>query len=155
MLLTTLAGKAASLCLCNSRLQTYHLRQQSSFMTEANLESECGDVLSPQVTEAVRIAQEKRPDLKLEGPLQYDAAVDPEVAKTKVKGHSEVAGRATVCIFPSLDTGNNTYKASPLLFCHVPILPLLASCNSNVRRPCHLCLQGRLRPVSMRIKQQT
>lgn len=65
-----------------------------------------------QVTEAVKIAQEKRPDLKLEGPLQYDAAVDPNVAKTKVKGQSEVAGRATVCIFPSLDTGNNTYKAS-------------------------------------------
>ena len=68
-----------------------------------------------QVTEAVKIAQEKRPDLKLEGPLQYDAAVDPDIAKTKVKGHSEVAGRATVCIFPSLDTGNNTYKASLLL----------------------------------------
>ena len=66
------------------------------------------------MTEAVKIAQEKRPDLKLEGPLQYDAAVDPEVAKTKVKGQSEVAGRATVCIFPSLDTGNNTYKASLL-----------------------------------------
>ena len=64
------------------------------------------------MTEAVKIAQEKRPDLKLEGPLQYDAAVDPNVAKTKVKGQSEVAGRATVCIFPSLDTGNNTYKAS-------------------------------------------
>ena len=66
------------------------------------------------MTEAVKIAQERRPDLKLEGPLQYDAAVDPEVAKTKVKGESQVAGRATVCIFPSLDTGNNTYKAS----CH-------------------------------------
>ena len=60
----------------------------------------------------MKIAQERRPDLKLEGPLQYDAAVDPEVAKTKVKGESQVAGRATVCIFPSLDTGNNTYKAS-------------------------------------------
>ncbi len=64
------------------------------------------------MTEAVKIAQEKRPDLKLEGPLQYDAAVDPNVARTKVKGQSEVAGKATVCIFPSLDTGNNTYKAS-------------------------------------------
>ena len=71
------------------------------------MESQC-----LQVTEAVKIAQERRPDLKLEGPLQYDAAVDPEVAKTKVKGESQVAGRATVCIFPSLDTGNNTYKAS-------------------------------------------
>lgn len=80
-----------------------------------------------QVTEAVRIAQGARPDLKLEGPLQYDAAVDPEVAKTKVKGASEVAGRATVCIFPSLDTGNNTYKASKLwAFSKVPLLAALA-----------------------------
>ena len=63
-----------------------------------------------QVTEAVKIAKEKRPDLKLEGPMQYDAAVDPAVARQKVKGYSEVAGRATVCIFPDLNTGNNTYK---------------------------------------------
>jgi phosphate acetyltransferase len=63
-----------------------------------------------QVAEAVRIAKELRPDLALEGPMQYDAAVDPAIARQKVKGASEVAGRATVCIFPSLDTGNNTYK---------------------------------------------
>jgi phosphotransacetylase len=65
-----------------------------------------------QVTEAVSIAKEMRPDLKLEGPMQYDAAVDLAVARQKVKGHSEVAGRATVCIFPDLNTGNNTYKVS-------------------------------------------
>lgn len=58
----------------------------------------------------MRIAKELRPDLKLEGPLQYDAAMDPVIAKQKVKGHSEVAGRATVLIFPSLEAGNNTYK---------------------------------------------
>ena len=44
------------------------------------------------------------------GPIQYDAAVDPAVAATKIKGASEVAGRANVCIFPDLNTGNNTYK---------------------------------------------
>ncbi len=53
-----------------------------------------------------------RPDLKLEGPIQYDAAVDPVVARQKVKGHSEVAGKATVLIFPSLEAGNNTYKVT-------------------------------------------
>lgn len=53
-----------------------------------------------------------RPDLKLEGPIQYDAAVDPVVARQKVKSHSEVAGRATVLIFPSLEAGNNTYKVT-------------------------------------------
>lgn len=47
----------------------------------------------------------------IEGPIQFDAAVDPEVAKVKVKHASEVAGRASVCVFPDLNTGNNTYKA--------------------------------------------
>ncbi len=62
------------------------------------------------VIEATELAQKKRPDLPLEGPLQYDAAIDPRVAKTKLP-NSEVAGRATVFIFPDLNTGNNTYKA--------------------------------------------
>jgi phosphate acetyltransferase len=58
-------------------------------------------------TEAVR---ERRPDLKVEGPIQYDAAVDASVAKLKLPG-SEVAGQATVFVFPDLDTGNVAYKA--------------------------------------------
>ncbi len=62
------------------------------------------------VKEAVRIAKELRPDLLIEGPLQYDAAVDKDVAMKKAPG-SKVAGRATVLIFPDLNTGNNTYKA--------------------------------------------
>ena len=47
----------------------------------------------------------------IEGPLQFDAAVDPEVAKVKVKTASEVAGKANVCVFPDLNAGNNAYKA--------------------------------------------
>jgi len=62
------------------------------------------------VKEAVKIAKERNPELKLEGPIQYDAAIDPSVAKTKLPD-SEVAGKATVFIFPDLNTGNNTYKA--------------------------------------------
>jgi len=62
------------------------------------------------VREATSIAKKMRPDLPIEGPLQYDAAVDMSVAKTKLP-HSSVAGRATVFIFPDLNTGNNTYKA--------------------------------------------
>jgi phosphate acetyltransferase len=62
------------------------------------------------VIEAARIAKEKNPDLLIEGPIQYDAAIDPIVAQTKLPD-SEVAGRATVFIFPDLNTGNNTYKA--------------------------------------------
>ncbi|WP_300671088.1 phosphate acetyltransferase [Desulfoluna sp.] len=62
------------------------------------------------VIEATRIAKERCPDLLLEGPIQYDAAIDPSVAKTKLPD-SKVAGQATVFIFPDLNTGNNTYKA--------------------------------------------
>lgn len=63
------------------------------------------------VTDAVKLVKEARPDLMVEGPLQYDAAIDPAVAAVKIKTPSEVAGRATVFIFPDLNTGNNTYKA--------------------------------------------
>ncbi|PSF34548.1 phosphate acetyltransferase [Aphanothece hegewaldii CCALA 016] len=62
------------------------------------------------VRKATQIAKERRPDLKLEGPIQYDAAVDVAVAAQKMPG-SEVAGQASVFIFPDLNTGNNTYKA--------------------------------------------
>jgi phosphate acetyltransferase len=62
------------------------------------------------VREATAIARGRRPDLLIEGPIQYDAAIDPDVARTKMPD-SLVAGRATVFIFPDLNTGNNTYKA--------------------------------------------
>ncbi len=59
---------------------------------------------------ATKIVKEKRPDLDVEGPLQYDSAVDYETAKKKMP-NSKVAGKATVFVFPDLNTGNNTYKA--------------------------------------------
>jgi phosphate acetyltransferase len=62
------------------------------------------------VREATKLVRGSRPDLRVEGPIQYDAAVAPSVAATKLPD-SEVAGRATVLIFPDLNTGNNTYKA--------------------------------------------
>jgi len=62
------------------------------------------------VRKATQIVKEKRPDILVEGPIQYDAAVDPEVGKKKMP-NSPVAGQATVMIFPDLNTGNNTYKA--------------------------------------------
>jgi len=62
------------------------------------------------VRQATKLAQARRPDLKIEGPIQYDAAVDPEVGAKKLP-NSEVAGQATIFIFPDLNTGNNTYKA--------------------------------------------
>ncbi len=62
------------------------------------------------VIQATNIAKERESGLLLEGPIQYDAAIDPNVAKTKLPD-SKVAGQATVFIFPDLNTGNNTYKA--------------------------------------------
>jgi len=62
------------------------------------------------VRRATEIVRSKRPDIKVEGPIQYDAAVDPVIGSSKLPG-SEVAGRASVLIFPDLNTGNNTYKA--------------------------------------------
>ncbi|NPA45840.1 MAG: phosphate acetyltransferase [Chlorobi bacterium] len=62
------------------------------------------------VRKATEIVKQKRPDILVEGPIQYDAAVDPEVGQKKMPG-SPVAGHATVLIFPDLNTGNNTYKA--------------------------------------------
>jgi phosphate acetyltransferase len=62
------------------------------------------------VREATRLVKERAPNLPVEGPIQYDAAVDPTVAKAKLP-QSRVAGAATVLIFPDLNAGNNTYKA--------------------------------------------
>lgn len=62
------------------------------------------------VRNATNLVRERSPELSVEGPIQFDAAVDASVAKTKLPG-STVAGRATVFVFPDLNTGNNTYKA--------------------------------------------
>jgi phosphate acetyltransferase len=83
------------------------------------------------VREAVRIARGLRPDLKLEGPIQYDAAVDVGVARSKLPD-SEVAGNATVFIFPDLNTGNNTYKAVQRSAGAVAIGPVLQGLNKPV-----------------------
>jgi phosphate acetyltransferase len=84
-----------------------------------------------QVREAVRIVRERRPDLKIEGPIQYDAAVAEDVAATKMPG-SEVAGHATVFIFPDLNTGNNTYKAVQRSSGAVAIGPILQGLKKPV-----------------------
>ena len=83
------------------------------------------------VREATRLAKERRPDLKIEGPLQYDAAIDSSVAATKIPD-SEVAGHATVFIFPDLNTGNNTYKAVQRSANAVAIGPVLQGLNKPV-----------------------
>jgi phosphate acetyltransferase len=83
------------------------------------------------VIQATEIARKMRPDLMIEGPLQYDAAVDMGVARTKLP-ESSVAGRATVFIFPDLNTGNNTYKAVQRSAKAIAVGPVLQGLNKPV-----------------------
>jgi phosphate acetyltransferase len=83
------------------------------------------------VKSATEKAKALRPDLKIEGPIQYDAAVDPEVGRSKMPD-SEVAGQASVLIFPDLNTGNNTYKAIQRETGALAIGPMLQGLNKPV-----------------------
>ncbi len=83
------------------------------------------------VRKATEIVKSKKPNLKIEGPIQYDAAVDMSVAKTKMPD-SKVAGQASVLIFPDLNTGNNTYKAIQRETGALAIGPMLQGLNKPV-----------------------
>jgi phosphate acetyltransferase len=91
------------------------------------------------VREATHIAQKLRPDLALDGPLQYDAAMIPSVAKSKAPD-SPVAGKATVFVFPDLNTGNTTYKAVQRSAHVISIGPML----QGMRRPVNDLSRGAL-----------
>lgn len=80
---------------------------------------------------ATALVRERRPDLLVEGPIQYDAAADPAVGASKMPG-SEVAGRATVFVFPDLNTGNNTYKAVQRSANAVAMGPVLQGLNKPI-----------------------
>lgn len=92
-----------------------------------------------QVREAVAITRKRQPELKIDGPIQYDAAIDATVASKKMPD-SEVAGRATVFIFPDLNTGNNTYKAVQRSSGAVAIGPVLQGLNKPVNDLSRGCL---------------
>jgi phosphate acetyltransferase len=83
------------------------------------------------VREATEIVKSKRPELKIEGPIQYDAAVDINVGRKKMPD-SQVAGQASVLIFPDLNTGNNTYKAVQRETGAIAIGPMLQGLNKPV-----------------------
>ncbi|WP_225075629.1 phosphate acetyltransferase, partial [Streptomyces sp. CoT10] len=91
------------------------------------------------VREATELVRLRRPDLMIEGPIQYDAAVEPSVAATKLPG-SEVAGQATVLIFPDLNTGNNTYKAVQRSAGAIAVGPVL----QGLRKPINDLSRGAL-----------
>jgi phosphate acetyltransferase len=91
------------------------------------------------VRAATELVRKRDPDLLLEGPIQYDAAIDPEVARAKLPD-SRVAGRATVFIFPDLNTGNNTYKAVQRSAHAIAIGPVL----QGLRKPVNDLSRGAL-----------
>ncbi|WP_225849872.1 phosphate acetyltransferase [Streptomyces sp. HPF1205] len=91
------------------------------------------------VRAATELVRGRRPDLLVEGPIQYDAAVSPVVAATKLPG-SAVAGQATVLVFPDLNTGNNTYKAVQRSAGAVAVGPVL----QGLRKPVNDLSRGAL-----------
>ncbi|MEV5977090.1 phosphate acetyltransferase [Streptomyces sp. NPDC052114] len=91
------------------------------------------------VREATELVRTQRSDLKIEGPIQYDAAVEPSVAATKLPD-SDVAGQASVLIFPDLNTGNNTYKAVQRSAGAIAVGPVL----QGLRKPVNDLSRGAL-----------
>jgi phosphate acetyltransferase len=91
------------------------------------------------VREAAKLVRERAPELLVEGPIQYDAAVDASVASSKMPD-SPVAGKATVLIFPDLNTGNNTYKAVQRSADAVAVGPVL----QGLRKPINDLSRGAL-----------
>ncbi|KAB1984537.1 phosphate acetyltransferase [Streptomyces triticiradicis] len=91
------------------------------------------------VREATELVRARRGDLLIEGPIQYDAAVEPSVAATKLP-ESEVAGQASVLIFPDLNTGNNTYKAVQRSAGAIAVGPVL----QGLRKPVNDLSRGAL-----------
>jgi len=129
------AGQLAEIALSSAETaRTFGIEPRVAMLSYSTGRSGKGEDVE-RIAEATEIAQrlisERGLDFMLEGPLQYDAAIDPEVAQTKLPG-SAVAGRATVFIFPDLNTGNNTYKAVQRAANAVAIGPILQGLNKPV-----------------------
>ncbi len=110
--------------------QTFGISPRVAMLSYSSGSSGKGEEVE-KVRKATQLIRERRPDLAVEGPLQYDAAVDPGVAAKKMPD-SDVAGRATVLIFPDLNTGNNTYKAVQRETGAMAIGPMLQGLNKPV-----------------------
>ncbi|MHB1170913.1 MAG: phosphate acetyltransferase, partial [Lacisediminihabitans sp.] len=116
----------------------FGIEQRVAMLSYSTGESGTG-VEVDKVRAATQLVRERQPDLLVEGPIQYDAAIDASVAKSKMPD-SVVAGRATVFIFPDLNTGNNTYKAVQRSAGAVAIGPVL----QGLRKPINDLSRGAL-----------
>ncbi len=110
--------------------EKFGIEPRIAMLSYSSGESGKGDEVE-KVRKATRIVKKMKPELLIEGPIQYDAAVDTEVGRKKMPG-SKVAGKATVLIFPDLNTGNNTYKAVQRETGAIAIGPVLQGLNKPV-----------------------
>ncbi|MBT3813715.1 MAG: phosphate acetyltransferase [Gammaproteobacteria bacterium] len=108
----------------------YNISPRVAMLSYSTGESGKGEAVN-KVRQAVAIAQREHPEFKIEGPMQYDAAIDAGVARTKLPD-SKVAGQANVFVFPDLNTGNTTYKAVQRSSGAIAIGPILQGLNKPV-----------------------
>jgi phosphate acetyltransferase len=120
--------------------QTFGIFPKIALLSYSSGESGQGEDVE-KVRQATKIAQNLRLDLAIEGPIQYDAAIDPQIAAQKMP-HSKLAGQATVFIFPDLNTGNNTYKAVQKATKAIAIGPILQGLNKPVNDLSRGCTVG-------------
>jgi phosphate acetyltransferase len=133
------AGQLADIAISSAgTAATFGVEPRIAMLSYATGESAGGPDVDA-VRTATAIIRERRPDLQVEGPIQYDAAIDPGVAEKKLPD-SQVAGRATVFIFPDLETGNIAYKAVQRSAGAVAIGPVLQGLNSPVNDLSRGCL---------------
>ncbi|WP_323746510.1 phosphate acetyltransferase [Catenulispora pinisilvae] len=133
------AGQLADIAVSSARTaEAFGVRPRVAMLSYSSGESGSGEDVE-KVREAAKLAHERDPDLLLEGPIQYDAAADPEVAALKLPG-SVVAGRATVFIVPDLNTGNNLYKAVQRSAGAIAVGPVL----QGLRKPVNDLSRGAL-----------
>jgi phosphate acetyltransferase len=124
------AGQLADIAISSAATAAqFGVEPRIAMLSYSTGESGHGDEVD-KVRAATGLVAERRPDLLVEGPIQYDAAVDPGVALVKMPG-SRVAGRATVFVVPDLNTGNNLYKAVQRSAGAVAIGPVL----QGLRKP--------------------
>lgn len=123
---------------CADTAKMFGIEPKIAMLSYSTGDSGKGDEVE-KVRLATKLVHEKRADLPVEGPIQYDAAIDPDVAMSKLP-NSEVAGQATVFIFPDLNTGNNTYKAVQRSSGAVAMGPVLQGLNKPINDLSRGCL---------------